>query len=73
MKSKSKKVTKKSATTKKHSLSSKSKPKAKSSSNLIRTNVNMDRALHSKAKQVAARGNTSLNKLINTAIKEHLK
>jgi predicted HicB family RNase H-like nuclease len=40
---------------------------------LIRTNVNMEKSLHSKAKQVAAKGNISLNKLINTAIKEHLK
>ena len=42
-------------------------------SSLIRTNVNMDKGLHSKAKQVAAKNNISLNKLINTAIKDHLK
>lgn len=40
---------------------------------LIRTNVNMEKTLHSKAKQVAAKENISLNKLINLAIKEHLK
>ncbi len=67
MKSRSKKVVKK-VTTK-----AKVVKKKLTTSSLIRTNVNMDKALHSKAKQVAAKENISLNKLINIAIKQHLK
>ena len=79
MKSKSVKAVKKTTTTKgkkavkKHSVIGKHKTIRTTSSSLIRTNVNMDKGLHSKAKQVAAKTNISLNKLINTAIKEHLK
>jgi predicted HicB family RNase H-like nuclease len=80
MKAKSVKAVKKTTNTKSkktvkkhHSVVAKHKPTKTGGSSLIRTNVNMDKGLHSKAKQVAAKMNISLNKLINTAIKEHLK
>jgi len=48
------------------------KSKAKSNSSLIRTNINMEKALHGQIKSRATKENTSINKLINTAINAYL-
>ena len=49
-------------------VSSKDKPNAKSSVQLIRTTVSMDKIMHGKTKQFASKNNLS----INTAIKRYI-
>ena len=82
MKTKNTKVTKKPASTKikttsskntvKRGVSAKAKPTAKSSLKMIRAGINMDKTLHSKTKQFAVKNNLSINSLVNTAIKEYI-
>ena len=53
-------------------VSSKDKPNAKSSVQLIRTTVSMDKIMHGKTKQFAYKNSLSVNALINAAIKQYI-
>ena len=58
----------------------KSKSKSKSTvkkttvkANLVRTNINIDKELHGKAKKLSFKENISLNKFINNALRAYVK
>ena len=59
-------------TTVKLNLNRCTQPNAKSSLQLIRTTVNMDKIMHEKTKQFASKNNLSINALINAEIKQYI-
>jgi len=59
--------------TARHNANKRTQPNTSSSLQLIRTTVNMDKILHGKIKQFAAKNNLSINGLINTPIKQYIK
>ncbi len=64
--------TKNTKTTVKHNVNRRAKPNTKSSLQMIRTTVNMDKIMHGKIKQFASKNNLSINALINAAIKQYI-
>jgi len=62
----------KSKTISQDGANSKVKHNTKSSLQLIRTTVSMDKIMHGKTKQFPSKNNLSINALINAAIKQYI-
>lgn len=58
---------------KKHVTKTKVTKKRTKNPSLVRTNINIDKELHGKAKKLAFKEKISLNKFINNAIKAYVK
>lgn len=61
------------STVKKTSVKAKVVNKKTKHSSLVRTNINIDKELHGKAKRLSFKENISLNKFINNALKAYVK